>query len=305
MSSYDDKLTKIKALIEDFNSQLPPTKVDFDKIQTELKSIGAFNDATLSVVSEADFVEAGLPKLLARQAVTIVSIKDVPEGGATKPYISEKKAVTLTVQQLVEAFDPRDNDNAVAKRLADISKNQPCVVYSDETSATIAIAQTVVNVNNIRDGYPARDFVNYMGVPTKCFRINERPFDMADENPLFAGQPLLPPEQVCTVTNRSWAKAPIRLRQLFRIATQTGEFRNTTENAHDLLDMIDEADLTTLFEKWSVRHPRAAMKFKEMEKQGTLPTLKIQRGGSVPTSQDPFFTPAHMREGYSTINKRH
>lgn len=292
-NSYDDKMTKLKALVDDYNSQAGDNKVDFDKFTTQLKKDGVFNDATLSSLTEADLAGAGLPKLLARQAVGIVTLKDVPEGGATKPYVSEKKAAQLTVQQLAENYDPRDPDNAVAKRLAEMTKNQPCVVYSDETAAVVAVKETVANVNSIRDGYPAREFVTFNGQPTKCFRIGERPFDMADENPLFVGQPLLPPDQTCTVTNRSWAKAPLKVRQLLRIACTTGELRNTTENAHNLLDTIgDVDDPSKLFTRWSERYPRAALKFKELEQQGTLPTLKIQRGGGVSTGgnpNDPFF----------------
>jgi len=290
MPSYDDKMTRLKALVDDFNAQ-SEKKIDFDGVKTKLKESGAFDDSTLIMITEPDLVECGLPKLLARKAVTITAAKDADPNAPSKPYVSEKKAVQLTVQQLVEAFDPRDPDSPVSKRLADMSKQQPCVVFSNETDATVAVQETVANVNSIRDGFPARDFINYKGTPTKCFKVGERPFDTADENPLFVGQPLLPPDQTCTVTNRSWAKAPLKVRQLLRLACVTGELRNSTENAHNLLDILGDVDKPeTLFERWSQRYPRAALKFKELEQQGTLPSLKIQRGGYVAvTPQDPFY----------------
>jgi hypothetical protein len=294
MPTFQDKMTKLKALVDDFNSQ-SEKEIDFEGVQGKLMQAGAFDDATLSLLTEAELKDAGLPTLLARKAVTIVTANETTEG---KPYISEKKAAQLTVQQLVEVFDPRDPDNAVAKRLSEMSKFQPCVVYSDESSATVAVTETVANVNAIRDGYPARDFVTYKGQPTKCYKVGERPFDMADENPLFVGQPLLPPDQICTVTNRSWAKAPLKVRQLMRLACQSGEFRNNTENAHNVLDAVQEGENDKLFERWSQRYPRAAIKFKELEQQGTLPTLKIPRGGyaggGYTGPQDPFL-PGHRR----------
>lgn len=288
MATFDDKMNKLKGLVEDFNSQAGDNKVDYDKFVGNLKKEGVFNDATLSSVTVEDLNAAGLPKILARQAVAIVSAKEAAEG--TKPYISDKKAGQLTVQQLVEAFDPRDLDSAVAKRLAEMTKNKPCVVFADEANAKVAVAETVANVNLIRDNYPARDFVTYNGSPTKCYVVGERPFDLADENPLFVGQPLLPPEQTCMVTNRSWTKAPLKVRQLARLACQTGEFRNTTENAHNLLDAVQDSDnADKLFEKWSNRYPKAALRFKDLEKTGDLPKLKIARNTNTPTGNDPFF----------------
>jgi hypothetical protein len=127
------------------------------------------------------------------------------------------------------------------------------------------------------------------GVMKPLYRVGEKPDNLVDENPLYPGRALRP-DGTCDQLNRSWAGVSLKIRQLAYLAVkETKEHLVGTISAHDTLDHA--LALSTQAWEWlSSRYPKAAMLYAEKEKQGTLPTLKIELGKQTNKPNDPRVT---------------
>lgn len=279
--TYDDKVERARVLVAQHNEAVEDdSKVDFDSFLRELKKSGGTSEDRLSACSFEDLEAMGLPKLLARDIGRV--FRGTQETGR-KAYITAARAGTMSVGDLLAQYDPREADNPVGKRLAEISKGHPAVVFNDD--GTVNIAQSTILFNEIREGFPPRNTVVVEGIPQPVYHVGERPDQFADENPLYPGR-VLRPNGDCDQTNRSWDGVPHKLRVLLHLArTQTGELKvESVREASSIMDLAvagDEAQIRRF-------HPEASKLYDELERKGEIPSLKIALGGRSGRRNDPF-----------------
>lgn len=279
---YEEKIARVRAIIVAHNDtfaqavegghevDLKPM-VDIPDFLKALQRAGGTSDDGLKACSWEDLEGMGLPRLLARQVAKVFREDDA---NAKPQVITDKVALGMTPSQLLAAYDPRDADNAVGKRLAVLAKGKRCVVIKDDGS--VDVDASVKLLREIRDDEPEREFVG--APPRKTYRIGERPVEMADENPIYRGRALRR-DGTCDQTNRSWDGVSYEVRALLHLAVyETQEVAvRTLDDAHDLMDRaIGEGAEAKLRE----RYPRASVRFDELKAQGNLPKLKVPRGAS-------------------------
>lgn len=276
--SYAEKIAKVKAIIDSHN-QIKKT-VDFDKFVTNLQEAGGTTDEALRVCTWEDLERFGLPSLLAKQAASVFRAKEEP---ASRRLITEARSQMMTPRELLDAYDPRNHDNFVGKRLSELARGKPCLVYNEDGTVNAEVSAKLLD--ELRDNYPTRESVMVGDRPFKVYNVGQRPDQFAFENPLFPGT-LLRPDDTCDHTNRSWAKVPEVVRVLLYLAVkETKEIKiMTVDNAHSALDMAS----TEVAEKQiRNRYPKASLLYDDMKARGCLPTLRLSR--SPRPSNDPFF----------------
>lgn len=272
--SYEDKITQIQMLVNSHNEHAEQ-KIDWDIFLKQLKEAGGTNEDVLKLCSFEDLEKFGLPRLLARQAANIFRKSD------NKPNIvSIYKAKIMTAKEAFVHYDPRDADNAIGQRLQELSKGQRCVVFNNNGRINVEVSTKLID--EIRDNYPERDTYIMNGEPVIVYKIGERPDEMGDENPIYPGR-LLRPDFGCDQTNRSWEGVSLAIRQLIYIAiSDTHELCiGCIDDAHNVLDKCLEVNAE---EKIRNRYTKASIRFRELEKQNKLPTLKIARKNKINSS---------------------
>lgn len=285
--SYQQKLDSARSLLVQHNSQVSEdskARVNVDSFFNELANAGGTNDAALSQSSWEDLQEFGLPKLLARQVATIFRAK---EEKVEKPVLKKSKVEAMTIDDLIAHYDPRNPTSLVTERLSVLLDDKRFVVFKNDGSvdgvATTKLAKEVL------DNFPERELYVVDDVPSRTYRLNERPDQSFDENPLYPTR-ILRPDGDCDQTNRSWSGVPLNVKQTLYLSLRTGELKiQSINDAHDVLDLVmgktDEEALKTVRR----RFPKATAQLKEMVDQGIAPGLKIFKKtvGEV-RKQDPF-----------------
>lgn len=292
--SYESKIDSALTLVREHNEACggegKPGYVNPDAFISCLKASGGTNEARLGDLSHEDIlacipgeVQNGVtikPRVLAKQIAQIFR-SNKPEAEEKRP-VSTKKVEKMTVRELVENFDPEDYSSAVGKRLAEIAKNEPFIVY--DNGRVVNIEATLKLLLEIKSGYKGREDVDVGGTTKRVYRLGELPENYADENPLYRDRPLRP-DGTCDQTGRSWEGVPLAIRQLVRVAMDEGELSVNIETAHNILDMVMEADALSKLRK---RYRKASVQFDELEKTGDLPKLKIELGSSGGGKPGPF-----------------
>ena len=280
---YESKIQRALLIIELHNSVLEGAGakcVNADDFLKALQRAGGTSDDGLKACRWEDLETYGLPRLLAMQVAKAFREEDV---SARPPVITDRVALGMTPQQLFAAYNPRDAENAVGKRLTALVKNNRCVVFKDDGSVDVDASTKLLG--EIREEELEREFVG--APPRKTYRVGERPVEMADENPLYRGRALRR-DGTCDQTNRSWDGVPYEVRVLLHLALhQTNEtMMLSVDQAHSLIDRaIEEGAEAKLRE----RYPRASVMFDELKAQGKAPKLKVPRGtSSNGRREDPF-----------------
>lgn len=280
--SYNDRIDAALAAINQHNEAVGGKDkqgfLDPDAFIQCVKASGGTSEERLSALSHEDLLACmpaspnGVkPRVLAKEIANIFRSNNAPKDD--KRPVSGKKAEKMTPRELVEAFDPEDSSNPVGVRLLAISKGEKFIVYSD--GRIVDVDSTFKILTEIKGGYTGRDDVDVNGVIKKVYRIGELPENYADENPLYRDRPLRP-DGTCDQTGRSWEGVDLAVRQLIRVAMDTGELKITHELAHDILDAVLEADA---LKKLRSRYRKAAVEFDTLAKTGDLPSLKIPLDG--------------------------
>lgn len=279
---YDAKLEQALAIFVNFNAAAE-TKIDTEAFVTNLKAAGGVSEEALKLITAEDLIELGLPKLVARQVAEIFKKSNNPPASDSKKFVSERKVASLTLQQLVENYDPAEFDNPVGKRLLEISKGHPCIAFDDK--GCVIVEPSTKEVKALKEGYAPRSFKNVDGVPTKLYPIGEKPGNFVDENPLYPGRALRDGE--CDQTNRSWDLVPQTTRQLLYLAiTRTNELQiNQLKDAHDTMDFVVSK---RNFNEVRARFPRASILFDELKLENKLPLLTLTRASLTPKKNNPF-----------------
>lgn len=284
--SYDSKIASAREVIEQHNSNVTDSKVDFDKFLEKLRNMGGSSDEALKAVSWEDLQECGLPRIMARRMSYIFRQDSGDISGNSSAYVSAKKASQLTPKELVERYNPLDVKNAVGKRLRDLSDGKRFVVFYD--NGKVNVDATVKLLEDIMRGLEEVETAFVNNRPFPVYKIGERLDAYADENPLYPGRALRSEEQ-CDQTGRSWSGIDLRIRQLLYIANkQTKELEvKTVADAGDIMDKVMSQDCT--METLRPRYPKASKLYDELSNIGKLPLLKIKLGGSSTNrSNNPF-----------------
>lgn len=282
MDSYQSKIDAATALIEKHNAAAA-NKIEVAKFVECIKNNGGTTDDALKLSSWEDLIECGLPKLLARQVAEVFRKAPVEAKSETPTkFVSEKKAAAMTFRELVERYDPVEHDNPVGKRLAEISKGQPCIAF--DANGNVLVEASSKEVKHLRDGFDPRESVTVDGLPVRLYRVGERPGNFLEENPLYPGRPLRDGE--CDQTGRSWEGVSDVIRALLFLAvTDTREVAiDQLKDAHDILDLAVRSDAEKTIRG---RFRKTSLRYDELKAEGKLPTLKIARGGTV-RKQNPF-----------------
>jgi len=299
--SYDQKIESARGIIEQFNES-SSKKIDIDQFFEDLKALGGTTNSAIKMCSWEDLgdcgtqkddksVSKGIPRLIARQ-VAFVFRTDLSKEKQPK-VITEKKALRLSNRELLEAYDPRDPESPVAKRLKQLSKGQPCIVFENQTNKVHIKASLECLEDLLDDNEPLPHYL-VEGIPHKIYKVGLRPNKTVPENPLFPGHALRGSEAVCHKTTRSWASVPQRARIVLRLALSTGELKiNQVGDVHNTLDLVVGKEETQAIQTISSRFPQATLRYAELEVSGNLPTLIIVRNGKAKPKQDPFYGEGH------------
>ncbi len=286
--SYNDRIDAACVLVAQHNEAVGgeerPGYLHSDPFFECIKASGGTSEERLKKLSHEDILacmptpQAGpKPKVLAMEIAEV--FRNKPQQEEKRP-VSSLRVERMTYRELVEAFEPEDFNNAVSKRLLDISKDNKFIVYSD--GRTVDVNSTLTLLNEIRGGYAGRENYEVNGSIKKVYKIGELPDNFADENPIYHGRPLRP-DGSCDQLGRSWAGVDLRVRQFIYLAINSGELTISHEVAHSIMDIALQP---AAFNMLRSRYRRTAIIFDASEKVGKLPVLKIALGGS--ESNRPF-----------------
>lgn len=280
--SYEDKMAAARTAIEQHNDAIGEDfQINPDNFLTKIKIAGGTSEARLKTFAHEQMLEfmpefdGVKPTALVKQIAQIFRGKQQEE--EERKYVSSRKAERMNLRELVEHFDPQDTDSSVAKRLKEIAKEQPFIVFLD--GLTIDVENTVMILSEVKKGYGGRKDIDVDGETKEVYPIGVLPatFDLVDEDPLYPNRPLRP-DGTSDQTGRSWEGVPLNVRQLIRLALEVGNIKNLDASGVWVIhDMALDADGFTRMKKM---YRKAALRFKELESTGDLPKLKIKIGGS-------------------------
>lgn len=286
--NYQHKLDTVRSIFEQHNSQPDGDKLDFDEFVLKLKRAGGTTDEALRLSSWEDIESLGLPRLLARQVANTFRKSDEKE--RSKP-LTEKRVSLMNVRELLEVFEPKYGDTTlVGARLNQIAKGEAFLVFNDNGCLDIEASRECLE--DIRLNNPLRDI--YIGsdmLPRKIYSVGQHVDTTLNENPLFPGRALRGDNDLCDRTHRAWKDVPHKARVVLSLAlklTQEVAIRQLSD-VHDILDKFIGKSEEEILSLVAVRHPRAMLKYKELEVLGQLPTLRILRSDMTGSKQDPFF----------------
>lgn len=280
--SYDQKLLEVRKCIENFNAENSDGDgVNVDSFLKNLKKIGGINLDTLRLATFEDIEDCGCPRILARQVAGILRQTTMIKDSA---YVGGKGAKRMSARELLEHYDPKDGENAVGKRLTELSKGQKFIIM---VNGKVNVDLSLQLLEEIRSGHPGRQFYQIDGRPVPVYGVGESVGEFADESPLYPGRALRP-DGTDDQLNRSWDGVSTTVRQLLRIAVhETREVALSHDKAHDLLDSALDPDAE---KKLRRRYPKASMKLDEAIANGDAPKLRVRLGAAVNArGNDPFF----------------
>jgi len=285
---YQQKLDAVRKIIEQHNQNVEGDAIlDVEEFFAKLRQLGGTTDDALTLCTWEEIQGCGktnLPRLLAKQIAESFRKKvDTRPKPAT-----EKRALSMTLEELLATYDARDSENPVGQRLMQISGGLPFLCFNADN--TVNVQSSLQCIDDIRDGFEPRTMMLVDGVPQKLYKVGERPDSVMDENPLYAGRALRGSEQFCDQTNRSWKGIPHKARVVLHLAiNQTSELRiNQLMEAQNVLDLLVGKPEAQAVLTISSRFPKAALKYSELEKVGSVPILKLVRN-STGRKQDPFY----------------
>lgn len=291
--SFDEKLASVVSLIKQHNEALRPPGtggtehpngyVDPDDFVQALKATGGTDEDALKRMKYEEIAiylpmvklpsgQEIAPILLAKK-IAAVFREGQTEESSSRP-VTSRRAEVMTHEELVRAFDAQDYDNAVGRRLKSVSRGEPFLVF--ESGRIVNVPVSLRLLNEIRQGISGRDRVDVGGVIKPVFRVGELPDVYVDENPLYPGRPLRLDDEsnwaVCDQTGRSWWGVSMEVRQLLRLATETGELKTDIDSVNNAIDM---ALRPTALVDIRRRYQKAALKFEELKTTNSLPKLTI------------------------------
>ncbi len=196
--------------------------------------------------------------------------------------MSERKADQMSHGELLGRYTP-DDDNAVCRKLRNLAKGAPFIVYDDNGTVNVAVSAKLLS--ELRKGFPPRPHYSEGGKIRKLYCAGEQVDTTADENPIYRGRPLRP-DGTCDQTGRSWDGISQEVRQLVAVINQHGGI--TIDQAHTLMDLATTVPSEEAFTRLSNRHPGSRLAYDEAKKLGKLPILRVELGTNYRSAKNPF-----------------
>jgi len=274
--SYQQKLDSARALLEEHNSNAT-IKIDTDKFLQFVKDdLGGTTEDFLKEIKFEDIqsyqvdLNTKIPICVVRCIVNNFRkpSKDIDGDDGSGKVISSRKADQMTYRELLENYNPKEPHSHIGKRLKNLSNGQPFIIYLDNGS--INVDESLNLLNDVMNGLPGVDTYMLGETPWSVYHVGERPNHYFDENPLIPGSPLRSGE-TCEETKESWKGVKQDIRQLLRLAVQSGKV-----DKKEFFSLIVRAREDDAFKFFSRKYKDAALKFKELQDLGKLPTLKIK-----------------------------
>lgn len=292
--SVEELYAKATSLIDTHNSNFPsvgdnpttgpashpPGYVSTHKFIQHLKLLGGTTDNRLKGMSHEDILECMevtgpiQPRLLAKDIAKIFRDKEEPSLNAiftASPRLVERMTITELITQFnANSTAIRTRTCYIAKRLDEISKGQPFLVYPDDSGKPDVQVSTAL-LEDLCNGLSPMTEVPYKDGIQKVYKVYDQYTQYLPENPLYPRRGLRAGE-TCDQTLRSWSGVERRVRQLICIAVTSGELVINLDRAHNIIDVAISSDAWTSLVR---RYPKAAVKFASLERAGSLPSLLL------------------------------
>ena len=253
--------------------------MDIEQFKSQLVKLGGIDDAVLKLCTAADLQSVGLPVLVARQVEAVFKGDSTSSDG----YVSDKSAARMRWEELLARYNPEE-DNAISKKLKEVSSGQPFIVYVD---GNVDVEASTTLLKELKKGFPPRKVYVKDGKPCHICKVGEVLNQLLDENPLYPGRALRP-DGTCDQTNRSWAGTTLKVRQLIYLAVARGELKVTLDKAHDVLDIVVGSTDDPVVQKiLARRYPQSVLDYETAAMSGKLPSLKLSQT-KLAKAGDPF-----------------
>lgn len=285
---YDQRISAAKKIIQEHNSNVDKKfQTNVEEFINNLQEMGGTTAEAIKQCSWEDIERCGVPRLIAKQ-ISRLFRQPLKDEKRKSSYVSNKKAERMTIEELIERYNPIDSTNAVAKKLKEKSKGNRFIIFNDDGS--INVKQSTRLLRESMKGYPERNTCIIDWVPRKVYKVGDNPHQFAEENPLYPGR-MLRSDGTCDQTGRSWNNVDNIIKQIIYISIKfTNELSISTINdAHQIIDLVmSSKDVKHI----KSRFPQASIKYDELKEEGKLPTLRIRmnKNDQINENNDPFYS---------------
>jgi hypothetical protein len=285
----ETKLATAKKLIEEHNQTLEKLSVppfDAEKVIQNIRLSGGTSLERLKYFGHEEILDCFVITHINQQRQPVILAKEIAslfhDGETGKRRVSSLGAERMSLAELLGTFDPDDPDSPVGKRLKEVSREEPFLVF--DALGQIDAVESEKLLKEVKAGYQGRGTIPLRGAIVRVYRVGEVPEELVDENPLYAGRPLRP-DGTCDQTGRSWAGVPLEIRQFLRVGMGMGAIRiMTLSEAHSYIDAALRPDAV---EYLRLRYQGVAARYDILAKETRLPTLKMRLKGE-PTAATPL-----------------
>lgn len=294
--SFQDKLNSIVSFFDDYNSSNEdPFKVSHDEFCKLIKIQGIIDENDLKNLSYENILEC-LPVFTVgvKQIKPINLAKNIAKvfRGKEEIYFSTKKVESMSLVELLNNFNP-NNNNIIYKKLLDLSKGKPCIIYNEDNSINTELS--LILLEELIKGYNPRDKFIKEDKIYDIYKIGELPSEYVDENPLFPGNPLRP-DSSCQFTNVNWKDICYQNRQIVRLLLDNNsDLRKILSNPNNIdfigfntiksILEIAKSDFETFKSSLIKIHMNTAIEVNRRLKNNIpFPLLKITLKGINPSS---------------------
>jgi len=287
--SYEGLLAQATGALTVYNDTVPTDKrVDVDKFVADVKALGGTTAELLSLIAWEQLEDLGLPVLLAKQVATIFRGAATPASQTGPATAAPARRMTASMAErapdrdLLANFDPNRAGDVVATELRKRSGDRRFLVYTEngvdvEASLTLLTELTVQHE-------PERDTFVVGGTVRRVYSVGQQPPQPVPEHPLLPGTSLRRSDGTDD-KGIPWGRLDLELRQLVRIAVQTGELVPASIDHHDLYERVERIGWDGL----ATRYPKAAVRFSELRDSGQLPPLMmLKSAGQTSAAGLPF-----------------
>jgi hypothetical protein len=280
--TYRSKIDAALAVINSHNESVEDSadQINSDEFLSRLKKMGGTSERALANSKYEDLENCGLPRILAREICETIFRTESEEKPEKIVIIDDdpvKEAARLGAEEtLVAKLDLNEPDSPYAERADKLASGRKFIILNDNGELDVEL--TTKELQRLRKGYSQRDEVSVVNGDEyfifKTYRVGDRPDSLVDEHPQFPGTPLNP--DGTSDKGVEWGGLPLGVRQLLYIAiTDTGELNSDSYEEIDLFDIVEGKTL----DKVGRRYPKATVRFKELQKLGELPKLRVKLGG--------------------------
>jgi hypothetical protein len=284
MKSYDDKIDEMRKLFEHHNNHNDP-KLNIDELVERLKHHHPSDDA-LSLLGYSDLMPLlGISADLAKDVVRSWRGAGRDERERIKVIVDatpEAEAARLSLEELIEKYDPNDPSNAFGARLATLAgkdSNQNPSTFLIFNGDALDKQATFEELRRLRAGLPSRPIAIHHGIPHETFAVGSRPARYKDENPWNPQEALYEGESNAGV---KWMELDLKTRQLVSIASTSNQpdFQKYTEFGLFALLRGSPDPFRTVARLF----PIAATQFHDLQRKGSLPSMKVPVGADSTTA---------------------